>query len=59
MWKRLRKVLAQSPDPIVYAKKCKELTILKNLDSEDYIDLYFADESSFSLILQVPYGWQK
>ena len=55
----MRKVLAKSPDPIIYDQKCKELSVLKALDSEDYIDLYFADESSFSLTPQVPYGWQE
>ncbi len=59
MWKRFRKVLAQSPNPVIYKKKKDELTLLKELDSKKYIDLYFADESGFSLTPQVPYGWQK
>ena len=41
-----------------YEQKKQQLSDLMQLDAEDYIDVYFADESSFSLTPNVPYAWQ-
>lgn len=58
-WKRLRKVLKKFPDPDEYDQKVKELAELFCLEAEGFLNIYFADESSFSLTPSVPYGWQK
>ena len=39
--------------------KKKELEILQGLADEGALDLYYFDESSFSLQPNIPYGWQK
>jgi hypothetical protein len=36
-----------------------ELELFEKLDTEDYIDLYYADGSRFSLVPNVRYAWQK
>lgn len=41
-----------------YSDRLDRLTDLYELDSQEYIDLYFGDEAGFSLNLNVPYGWQ-
>lgn len=57
-WKRFRKSLKKKQDPIEYAAKLAELKELLQLYKQDYIDLFFADESGFNLQAHVPYGWQ-
>lgn len=57
-WKRFRKSLKSLQDPVLYAKKLAELEQLVSLYKAGFIDLYFADESGFSLQGHVPYGWQ-
>ncbi len=41
-----------------YKEKQAQLEELKRLDEPEKIDLYYLDESGFSLIRSVPYGWQ-
>ncbi len=41
-----------------YEDKKQQLSDLIELKSEDYIDIYFADESNFNLTPNVPYAWQ-
>ena len=55
----MRRSLHGKPDPIDYKMKKKQLTELISLESTGFLDLYFADESGFSLTPSVPYGWQK
>lgn len=57
-WKRFRKSLKKNQDPVKYAAKLEELKQLLELHKQDYIDLFFADESGFNLQAYVPYGWQ-
>lgn len=57
-WKRFKKSLKKNQDPVKYAAKLEELKTLLQLHKQDYIDLFFADESGFNLEGYVPYGWQ-
>jgi transposase len=55
---RLRKWLKPKQNQAEYRKLAAELAVLKQLDSENQIKLYFGDESGFSLDPCIPYGWQ-
>ena len=57
-WKRFRKSLKSKQNKEEYEAKYKELKQLLDLYHQDYINLYFADESGFNLEGYVPYGWQ-
>ncbi len=57
-WKRFRKSLKSKQNKEEYAKKLEELKQIIQLHKENFIDLFFADESSFNLEGYVPYGWQ-
>ena len=39
-------------------KKVERLKTLWSLQKNNYIDLYFSDESGFQLVPNLPYGWQ-
>lgn len=41
------------------AEKLPQLKALYYLQKEQLVDLFFADESGFSLTPYIPYGWQK
>jgi transposase len=43
---------------VVYADKVECLTELQLLESQGYIDIYYGDESGFSLNCVIPYCWQ-
>ena len=58
-WKRMRKWLKPKQNPIDYAKLLEELKELLLQEDEGKLKLYFADESGFSLVPSVPYGWSK
>ena len=45
-------------DPQEYQQKLGQLHQLFNLAETNFIDLFFADESGFSLAPNVPYAWQ-
>ena len=53
-----KKKVAGIPDPIEYELKKKEIEILNLRDKNNEIDLFFGDESGFSLVPTVPYAWQ-
>jgi transposase len=57
-WKRFRKSLKKKQYKEEYETKYQELKQLIKLYQENYISLYFADESAFNLEGYVPYGWQ-
>lgn len=57
-WKRFQKSLKSKQNKEQYQKKLSELKQLIQLHKDKFIDLVFADESSFSLEGYVPYGWQ-
>jgi len=54
----MRKGVAVSPPAQEYEEKKAQLEQLKLLDNLGEINLYYLDESGFSLIPCVPYGWQ-
>lgn len=57
-WHRLRRDVAGKPDPLEYKEKKAQLEEYKRLEDEGEINLYYLDETGFSLIPSVPYGWQ-
>ena len=58
IWKRFRKSLKSKQTPEEYDSKLVELKQLIELYKENYVDLFFADESGFNMQGYVPYGWQ-
>ena len=58
-WYRLKKRVRGQVCPELYQEKKRELELLKKAESEGKIDLYFGDESGFSLVPCLPYGWQE
>ena len=57
-WRRLRRVPANRPPQPEYQRKRYALDILKALDADGSIDLYYMDETGFTLVPLVPYAWQ-
>lgn len=57
-WKRLKKWLKPKQDPIEYARLKTELDTLKQLELDGFLQIFYGDQSSFSLNPNVPYGWQ-
>ena len=57
-WHRFRRGLGGHPDPQEYARKRSDLAVLKQWDALGLIQLYYMDESGFSLTPTIPYGWQ-
>ena len=58
-WKRLRRRLSNQATSEELADKLPKLRALYELHKQQFIDLFFADESGFSLTPYIPYGWQK
>jgi len=57
-WRRMRRVCAKMPPTAEYIHKSSMLQILKDLDSEGAINLYYMDEVGFTLVPPIPYAWQ-
>lgn len=57
-WKRVKKRLKGKPDKAEYNEKAAKLNALKVQANSGEIDLYFQDESGFSMTPVVPYAWQ-
>jgi transposase len=57
-WHRFRRVVGGTPDPQEYQDKQAQLEILKQLETDGELDLYYLDEAGFCLIPCIPYGWQ-
>jgi hypothetical protein len=57
-WKRARLSLKGFRDKLEFDSKQQEVQRLIDLHRQEYIDLYFADESHFGLTPNVPYAWQ-
>jgi transposase len=57
-WRRMRRVPANQPLAAEYADKRAALGVLKNLDTLGAIDLYYLDETGFTLVPPIPYAWQ-
>jgi transposase len=58
-WKRIRKSLKSKRDPEKYEASKKELESLIEQSREGSIDLFYFDESGFTLEPCVPYAWQE
>ena len=56
-WRRMRRVTAKPPSAD-YERKRSALDILKSLDDMGAIDLYYLDQTGFTLVPQIPYAWQ-
>ena len=54
----MRKWLKPKQDEAEYTKLAAELEILLQLEDQNYLKVYFCDESGFCLDPTVPYGWQ-
>jgi len=57
-WHRMRRGLGGEPNSEEYKEKQAQLEEFKRLESQGILDLYYLDETGFSLIPGVPYGWQ-
>lgn len=57
-WKRARKSLKSKQDPELFAKSQQQLKELAQQAAQQQIDLYFFDESGFTLEPSIPYAWQ-
>jgi len=58
-WKRVRKSLKSLRDPLDFAKCKRELEALQKQEDQGKIDLYYFDESGFTLDPYIPYAWQE
>src|SRR6266536_4021787 len=58
-WKRVRKSLKSLRDPLAFAKGKGELEALQKQEDKGKIDLYYFDESGFTLDPYIPYAWQE
>lgn len=58
-WNRIRKRVKGKPEPELYQEKKRELKELEKQEREGKIDLYYGDESGFSLVPYLPYAWQE
>jgi transposase len=57
-WKRVRKSLKAKRDPDLFAQSQQQLLALATQAAQQQIDLYYFDESGFTLEPCVPYAWQ-
>jgi transposase len=57
-WHRLRRGVGGEPEQGEYQEKKAQLEEFKRLEDEGEINLYYLDETGFSLIPNIPYGWQ-
>lgn len=57
-WKRIRKSVKSKQNPELFEKSRQELARLIELEKQNLIDLYYFDESGFTLEPCVPYAWQ-
>jgi transposase len=58
-WKRVRKSLKSLRDPEEFTKCQRELEALQKQEDQGKIDLYYCDESGFTLDPYIPYAWQE
>jgi transposase len=57
-YRRIRQWVKGKPDPILYERKVQELKALIELEQNEFLTIYYGDESGFSTTPCVPYGWQ-
>ena len=58
-WYRIKRRVKGKPEPELYKQKKEELRQLEKQEREGKIDLYYVDESGFSLVPYLPYAWQE
>ena len=58
-WKRVRKSLKSLRDPEEFTKCQRELKALQKQEDQGKIDLYYFDESGFTMDPYIPYAWQE
>jgi transposase len=56
-YKRVRLIPAKKPDQKLYEEKVKLLNKYEQIANRDKINLYFFDESGFSVNSNIPYAW--
>lgn len=59
VWKRIRRSLKEKRDWWLFHKFHKHLIYLHKREKKGEIDLYYFDETSFSLVPSISYAWQK
>jgi transposase len=59
VWKRIRRKTSKLPQCWELEEKIPRLLELKEQDKKGEIDLRYFDESGFSLMPNIPYGWQE
>jgi transposase len=57
-WKRVRKSLKSLRDPEEFSQCQRELEALQKQEDQGELDLYYFDESGFTLDPSIPYAWQ-
>jgi transposase len=57
VWKRVRKSLKSKRDPEEFEAVRKQIESLIEQELKGQIDLYFFDESGFTLVPYIPYAW--
>ena len=57
-WKRMRKSVEGKRDQAEFERAQEEITTLHEQEAAGEVDLYYFDESGFSLTPEVPYAWQ-
>lgn len=57
-WKRMRKSLKGKRDPKAFEESVERLAELLEREAKGEIDVYYFDESGFTLVPCVPYAWQ-
>lgn len=58
VWKRLRTSLKDKRDPKAYKKSVKKLAELIERELNGELELYYFDQSGFTLVPCIPYAWQ-
>jgi transposase len=58
-WRRIRKTLKPLQNEFEYQAIVVHLCGLLYLESQGFIDLYYGDETRFSMNSYLPYAWQK
>lgn len=57
-WKRMRKSVKGKRDQVEFEGAQEEITTLHEQEAAGEVDVYYFDESGFSLTPEVPYAWQ-
>ena len=58
VWKRMKKTVAKKPEVQEVEQAKLKIAELQSKEASSEIELYFFDESGFSLTPSIPYGWQ-